>query len=415
MVIDITDVTPLFDWLLGPGWSEGLLFRPLPLAVFLLLVCGGLVWGISSARKGDRSTGRGAALAISGGLSAAIVLITLLVIVWELLRLGKTQKIDWILPAANFAEGAGKACLEWLQGLLGTGWYQGALYQWFIVLFGATAVVFAFAWLFTALRRGPINALVSMGRAVGDCVLDVVRISPRHVAALAWLAVKESIRRRVVVVFAVFVVILLFAGWYLDPGSTDPAKLYLGFVLTTTSYLTILLLLFLSSLSLPADIKSRTLHTIVTKPVRSSEVVLGRIVGFTAVATCLLLIMGAISYFFVIRGLAHTHEIEVDSLKKVEYAPGQPTGREGVTSLVHNHRHKVSNRLRRPRPDRDGTGPLARVAGRLEGTAREKRGRKEVSNRSAGGNAHGPRPRLRKALVPRPRGQTDRQGGQRRR
>ncbi len=206
------------------------------------------------------------------------------------------------------------------------------MYQWFTVIFGTMAVVFIVAWLLTALRRGPIKALESMGRAIGDCVLDVVRLSPRHVAALAWLSVKESIRRRVVVVFAVFILILLFAGWYLDPGSTNPARLYLGFVLTTTSYLTILLLLFLSSLSLPADIKSRTLHTIVTKPVRSSEVVLGRIVGFTAVATCLLLIMGTISYFFVVRGLAHTHEIDADSLKKVEYAAGQPTGRQGVTS-----------------------------------------------------------------------------------
>ena len=143
--------------------------------------------------------------------------------------------------------------------------------------------------------------------------------------------------------FAVFILILLFAGWFLDPGSIDPARLYLGFVLTATSYLVLLLALFLSSLSLPTDIKNRTLHTVVTKPVRASEVVLGRIVGFTAVATCLLALMGAISYVFVERGLAHTHQLAADDLQPVEGAvPGRSVVLQGHTSFVHHHRHKVS-------------------------------------------------------------------------
>ena len=105
-------------------------------------------------------------------------------------------------------------------------------------------------------------------------------MSPRRVSALAWLAVKESIRRRVVVAFAVFIVVLLFAGWFLDPGSTTRPRLYMSFVLTATSYLVLVLMLFLSVFSLPADLKSRTLHTVVTKPVRASEIVLGRMLGF---------------------------------------------------------------------------------------------------------------------------------------
>ena len=67
-------------------------------------------------------------------------------------------------------------------------------------------------------------------------------------------------------------------------------------VLTTTGYLMLLLALFLGALSLPADIKNRTLHTVVTKPVRPSEIVLGRILGFTIVGTVLLALMGVISY-----------------------------------------------------------------------------------------------------------------------
>ena len=149
--------------------------------------------------------------------------------------------------------------------------------------------------------------------------------------ALSWLAVKESIRRRVVVVFAMFILVLLYAGWFLDPKSTNPALLYLSFVLTATSYLVLLMALFLSTLSLPADIKNRTLHTIVTKPVRMSEIVLGRIFGFMVIGTFLLVVMGVISYVFVIRGLSHTHELTADNLasgrRSVAGQPPTLTGR----------------------------------------------------------------------------------------
>ena len=97
-------------------------------------------------------------------------------------------------------------------------------------MFCAAGAVFLIGWLLTALRRGPVSAFVAAGQVAGDCALDLVRMSPRRVGALAWLAVKESIRRRMVVVLAVFVIILLFAGWYLDPSSTNPARLYLDFV-----------------------------------------------------------------------------------------------------------------------------------------------------------------------------------------
>ena len=55
--------------------------------------------------------------------------------------------------------------------------------------------------------------------AIGCCATglrDLVSLSPRRILALAWLAIQESIRRRVLVGFGVFLLILLFAGWFLD-------------------------------------------------------------------------------------------------------------------------------------------------------------------------------------------------------
>ena len=218
-------------------------------------------------------------------------------------------------------------------------WLPGGLLQWLLVVVSITVLVTLFAWLVAALRHGPAAATRITAKVLREAVLDLIHISPRRVWALAGLSIQESIRRRVVVVFAVFILILSFAGWFLDPGSINPARLYLSFVLTATSYLVLLLSLLLSSLSLPKDIKDRTLHTVVTKPVRASEIVLGRIVGFAAVGTLLLVAMGAVCYVFVQRGLAHTHEL---TLPPVEGAvAGQPAELRGRTSRVHHHRHKV--------------------------------------------------------------------------
>ncbi len=225
---------------------------------------------------------------------------------------------------------------DWLLG------WTGGLAQWLLIIFCVAVGVSAFGWLVAAVRHGPIAAFRITWHVLANAAIDLTHISPRRVWALAYLAIQESIRRRVVVVFAIFIVILLFAGWYLDQASIDPARLYLDFVLTATSYLVLLLSLFLSSQSLPADFKSHTIYTVVTKPVRASEVVLGRIVGFTAVASILLVAMGAISYVFVQRGLAHSHTLSSEDLQPVEGAVAVgPATLQGRTGITNQHRHKV--------------------------------------------------------------------------
>jgi hypothetical protein len=52
-------------------------------------------------------------------------------------------------------------------------------------------------------------------------------------------------------------------------------------------------------MSLPNEIQSRVVQTIVTKPVRRLEIVVGRILGFTGVFTLVLAVMGAASVFYI--------------------------------------------------------------------------------------------------------------------
>lgn len=227
-------------------------------------------------------------------------------------------------------------------------WIGPAALHWLITIASLAIAGLVVGYLVAAVRHGPVSAFGITGKVLLATVADLVRISPRRVWALSWLAIKESIRRRVIVGFLVFIVILLFAGWFLDPSSPDPARLYISFVLTATSYLVLLLVLFLSAFSLPTDIRTRTLYTIVTKPVRQSEIVLGRVVGFTLMGTGLLAIMGLISYWFVVQGLSHTHTFSENDVKQLQavWAQQEASGTPApvqrfVTSRVNGHSHRV--------------------------------------------------------------------------
>jgi hypothetical protein len=233
---------------------------------------------------------------------------------------------------------------QWLFGQAATAAspaVTGALVAWLQVVAILALFLLGTSFLVSVVRHGPASAARLFFRRLREGLIDLFKMSPRRVMALARLAIQEALHRRVLVAFAVFIVVLLFAGWYLDTESPEPARLYLSFVLTTTSYLVLLLALFLSVFSLPQDITRRTIHTIVTKPVRSSEIVLGRIIGFAAVGTVLLMATSAVSYIFVIRGLNHTHELTERDLRSDD-SPGAVAGSlEGHTAVAQGHRHDV--------------------------------------------------------------------------
>src|SRR5437764_7175621 len=186
-------------------------------------------------------------------------------------------------------------------------------------------------FLVLSLQYGPSEAFYYVARSIFTAVTeDLPRFSPRRTFAVARLAVQEAIRNKILVGLAIFLLLLLIAGMFLDTGSRDPvynpARVYLSFVLWSTNCLVILMALLLSSFSIPNDIKNRTIYTVVTKPIRASEIVLGRILGFASVGTAMLLLMGIISYVFVTWSLRHDHEIDKTSVQ-------EETAKEGSTVI----------------------------------------------------------------------------------
>jgi hypothetical protein len=178
-----------------------------------------------------------------------------------------------------------------------------AVLIWLVAMGVCAAVGFLVAFVLSFAMAG-VAGPAKLARAIPRGIIDLVKMSPRRVGAIASLTAKESIRRQDILVGVVFVLLFMFAGWFL--GSTDldkPAKPYISFVLTAIRWLIIPVALLLSCWGLPADIKLRSLHTVVTKPVRRSEVVLGRMLGYGVVMSMGVVIMGLVGYIWVLRSV----------------------------------------------------------------------------------------------------------------
>lgn len=231
--------------------------------------------------------------------------------------------------------------LDFFVWLLGGSDQIGALPRFLIIVLVLSVLALLVGYVVALVRYGPMKAGDLTYRVVTNGFSELALTSPRRVWALARLAIKESFRRRVIVALVVFFLILLFAGWFLKTDYPQPAKLLFSFVLTATTYLILLIALLLSTFSLPNDFKTKTIYTVVTKPVRAGDIVLGRILGFTLVGTIMLAIMSVFGYVFVVRTLYHTHQVEVTRLEEVKNSDGEVVGKIGRTTLDDYHRHQV--------------------------------------------------------------------------
>ncbi|HEV8068725.1 MAG TPA: hypothetical protein VGP76_13390 [Planctomycetaceae bacterium] len=135
-------------------------------------------------------------------------------------------------------------------------------------------------------------------------IKDVSEISARRIWALAMLTAREAIRRKALLVFGVFALLFMFGSWFLSsPGEKADIQIqrHVVFVFTAISWLVLPVVLMLSCWGIPEDIKARSMHTVVTKPVRRIEIVLGRMLGFSLIATLVVALMAVAGYIWIDR------------------------------------------------------------------------------------------------------------------
>src|SRR5256885_625915 len=170
--------------------------------------------------------------------------------------------------------------LTWLLGYNSSdegAFLNSALFRFLVTAAVLAVVALVVGFLIALVRHGPMKAGDITYRVVMNGFRELFRTSPRRVWAIARLAITESIRRRVIIAPILYVVILLFSSWYVPTGVQQPGKLFFSYVLGWTTLLILLISLLISAFSLPTDFKTKTIYTVVTKPVRAGDIVLGRI------------------------------------------------------------------------------------------------------------------------------------------
>jgi hypothetical protein len=216
-------------------------------------------------------------------------------------------------------------------------WIGGASLQWVLVVGALSLAVIALSFVIGTIMNGPWRTERKMYGVMRDAAGDLLLMSPRRVGALARLAIQESLSRWVLVALALFIVVVMFLSWFMRDRAVTT---YIDYLLFLTAVLVISVSCFLSAFSLPTDIAQRTIYTIVTKPVRASEIVLGRIIGFTAVGTTLLVVAALIGYVFVKRAVSHDHVIAPANVKQItDQRTGEIIGYEGTIRDDSGHSH----------------------------------------------------------------------------
>ena len=197
------------------------------------------------------------------------------------------------------------------------------LRDWLLVFGGFVGIIFSATILVALGIYGTSGPVAVMGR-VWQGLHDFTHLSSRRIWAISRLTILEAWRRKALWVFAVFAFLMMFAGWFLDSElRTDmQVKNAVSFALTTVLWLTIPVLLLLSCWGIPEDIRVRSLHTVVTKPVRRNEIVMGRILGFSTVSAMIVAIMGVVGYVWVLRQVPEDDHPELSLGKRLSLAVG---------------------------------------------------------------------------------------------
>jgi ABC-type transport system involved in multi-copper enzyme maturation permease subunit len=129
---------------------------------------------------------------------------------------------------------------------------------------------------------------------------DVQQFSLQRVWALATVCYRESVRRRVLWVTPIAMIGVIAVSQLaqaVDPP--DAIRQTIKYALFATGLLVTMMAVIVSCTSLPKDIETKVIHTIVTKPVTRFELVLGKIVGFARTTFMLLLLMGLFTWGYM--------------------------------------------------------------------------------------------------------------------
>jgi hypothetical protein len=152
---------------------------------------------------------------------------------------------------------------------------------------------------------------------------DLTRLSLRRVWAIARLSFKEAVRRKVLWVLLALLLVVLFGSWFIPHKPEDQVRNYVEVVFWAIAIVILLLAALIASFGIPDDVRSQTIHTVITKPVQRFEIFLGRFLGYAVLLTAALVVVTGFALLYVLRNI--DPEAQEESLKARERFRGKLT------------------------------------------------------------------------------------------
>ena len=131
---------------------------------------------------------------------------------------------------------------------------------------------------------------------------DLAHFSPRRTWAMARLMVREAIRLRVLGVLVVGLLAIIVADLtsrYFDPVFQATGGL-IAVAEVTITLVGMALALFLATYSVPHELTTRTVYSLVTKPVSRLEIIAGKMLGLMVVLAMVTFGLGLLSYGYIL-------------------------------------------------------------------------------------------------------------------
>jgi len=142
--------------------------------------------------------------------------------------------------------------------------------------------------------------------------------------AVAKNTIKQALRMKVAVIFIVLLAVLLpFMGISMTGDGTLKGKLqsFVSYGLSLTNLLLCLLTIVISVYTLTSDIKQRQIYTVLTKPIRRFQLLLGKLLGVVLLDVAMLIVFSAVIYTITVYTpkFFNTSEAELTQLNNEFY------------------------------------------------------------------------------------------------
>ncbi len=123
----------------------------------------------------------------------------------------------------------------------------------------------------------------------------------QQILVIAKQTFKEAVRNKILFVFVVLGLITICCSVFMPVvgDGSEKIKIVQSMCFRSITFFGTLAAILLSASSIPTDIENKVLCTITAKPVRRTNIILGKIIGFVYIIGVLLLIMGSASYVLI--------------------------------------------------------------------------------------------------------------------